>query len=116
MSDEIQQLRQQLALNEHAATDTIATLERQLTAAQAAIAEHNNRISVAGTPYEIKDHNDTAALDAAIAEARQPLVDELTEVVNWLKHNEQAIQGANLLDVQQNRNWQKRLAKVKEGK
>ncbi len=49
----------------------------------------------------------------------QTLVDALTKVRGWLQRNEQGIQGANLLSVRQNREWQKELdalAKVKEGK
>ncbi len=64
----------------------IQQLREQLAEAQAAIVEHNRHVAEMHTAssddcYEIP-LLDTTALDAAIAEARQPLVSELQNIVN----------------------------------
>ncbi len=93
MEKEIQQLREQLAKKQKAWDDQftaamtiLGQTKRQLAAAQAAIVEHNKHVeemhtSASDDCYEIP-LSDTTALDTAIAEARQPLVSELQNIVN----------------------------------
>ncbi len=70
-------LEQQLA-----ARDAFAKrVERQLPAAQLAIKKHNHD-SCHYMGWKRIDYTDTAALDAAIAKAQQPLVDALKEIAH----------------------------------
>jgi ABC-type transporter Mla subunit MlaD len=102
---DIQQLREQLALNEHAATDTIATLERQLAAAEKDSNELHEKLKdthrqLAAAQAEVDAHvtrcrNFEGALDAAIAEATKELADELKSTTTQLateRHNAAAAQ------------------------